>query len=247
MLRASRQSLTLSSDVSDVPCDVSESFALACFKAFSCLPNLKTLYIYAGCSQEDLTRLVSGIHGTRALQSLTVNFVEDNLQQSRLLQELAVLVAVLPKLTKMSLGCPDAYVSIEPFLTVPGTLSPSLTNLKVDSCYLPDLPVITAPTQSSLSGIKILQLHRCQFPLSHCDPVGYVCTWMPYMPGLATLCLYSFGSDNGVPSDYGFCLWRALCTNGELKRLCRAIVDHPTLRSVTFALGCSNQCFPAMQ
>ena len=61
----------------DVPCQVSESFALACVKAFSCLPDLKTLYLHARCAEGDLSRLVSGIQGARALQSLTVDFARD--------------------------------------------------------------------------------------------------------------------------------------------------------------------------
>lgn len=50
-----------------------------------------------------------------------------------------------------------------------------------------------------------------------------------------------------MPSEDGLCPWRALRTNAELKRLCHAIVDHPTLRAVSFALGCSNHFYPAMQ
>jgi len=76
---------------SNTPCHVSESFALACVKAFSCLPNLKQLYLHARCSQSDISRLVVGIHGTRALQTLVVHFVREHAQLSRPLQELAVL------------------------------------------------------------------------------------------------------------------------------------------------------------
>ena len=76
---------------SNTPCHVSESFALACVKAFSCLPNLKQLYLHARCSQSDISRLVVGIHGPRALQTLVVHFVREHAQLSRPLQELAVL------------------------------------------------------------------------------------------------------------------------------------------------------------
>ena len=194
---------------SNMPCNVSESFALACIKTFTCQPNLETEYLHARCSQPDLSRLLLGLHGSRALQSLTVDFFREHVEVSRLLQEMAVLGTSLPKLTTMLLGCPDSYVSIEPFLSVPGYLSPSLTRLTFDSCNFPDLSVFTVSTRSSLSGIAFQELSRRQFPLGNGYSVEYVCTWMACMPRLAyawtvttpTLtCLVKMDYVRGVPS-----------------------------------------------
>jgi len=118
----------------------------------------------------------------------------------------------------MSLGCPESYVSIEPFLSVPGTLSPSLTYLQFESCSFPDLSVFTASTRSSLSSIDFLHLQRCQFPNNHANPVGYVCMWIANMPRLQTLlldrCPNTDNSNHG-----GSSIEHAVRPNAELKRL----------------------------
>ena len=229
-----------------MPCHVSESFALACVKAFPSLHNLETLCLNARCAPTTGGSIAARV-GNSQNSSFAVALCRYR-QRSGTTAAVASgagnpgRIAPESKLTKLWLGCPESHVSIAPFLSGPGsTLSPSLTHLALYGCNFPDLTVFTTSTRSSfLSGIVFLKLTNCQFPRRYDNPVGYVCRWLATMPNLDTLLIGCLTTDTDLLSNRGddgdvgccpwgswrskngddFCLWRAVRTNANLQQNC---------------------------